>query len=533
MDDEGQGPESLSVNMGWPGEDDESQRDPRPGSADGPGEVPEAAGHAAPIDPASDTEHAGTLRRRRPPPLSASPAGRTNEVPSAPSSRPLPGAPDGSLARRIDDLTGAVTSTTARIDTLTDAMVTLRGFVNERMGDVGDVVARSQTQLSHELEEGARRIDRVATAISTEMATIAQRLSEQVESNSDRVGADVSALSDSVADALSQVADRLEQVALNNQGQQDVVESVAQAFDDVAARLDDLDSSDRSRHERLIGAVEDLRSKRGQSPPADLEPVTGGLERIETLIEALVDAADNSTSTEATAVAAAVERLEGVEATMAGQINEAVTSVVRDLTETAERAADQIKAAVPPGTERSTLAAMARIEDRMAEMTRQRDEQDQATQEALDILEETLSRLASAQAEDLERILDTVENVPPPPAPPKPLALPLSAVDVQRLTRIEDELRKVNRQPKSGILPSDVDSTALEQMAALGNQVEALRRRMAIRGRSETPGLNAITLEAIAEAVVARLSPSSAGPAQAVPAKRAAKKASPAKRTAK
>lgn len=482
---------------------------------------------------------------------------------------PAVGSSDGSLARRVDDLTAAVASTTTHLDTLTDAMVTLRRFVNERMGDVGDVVTRSQTQISHELEQafsraqaqtttqldealhqartqmteslegaalnagedGARHIDRVATAVSTELATIAQGLSDQVDATSERAGADISALSESVADALSQVADRLEQVALNNHGQQDMVESVAQALDDVAVRLDDLDSSNRSRHDRLIAAVEDLRLKRGT--PVDLEPVTRGLERVETLLEALADAAASTDSRDETAAAAAVERLEGLEASIGARFNEAVTGAVRDLTETAERAADQIKAAVPPATERSTLAAMARIEDRMAEMTRQRDEQDQTTQEALDILEETLGRLASAQAEDLERILDTVENVPPPPAPPKPLALPLSAVDVQRLTRIEDELRKVSRQPKSGILPSDVDSTALEQMTALGNQIEALRRRMAIRGRSETPGLDASTLEAIAEAVVARLSPSSAGPAQAVPAKRAAKKASPAKRIAK
>ncbi len=580
MDGEGEVPEDLNVSLSWPGDDEaDTQRALRRKSAaeERAAELPEPAPVAAapepppPIDGPSEISWATNLRRRRSPSATDRP-GATSPLTRASSSEQASaaGGAQMSLAGRIDGLATALASTTARIDTLTDAMVTLRGLVNERMGDVGDVVTRSQTRLSHELEQafdrvqaqtttqldealrqarsemtknledaaataggdGARHIDKVATAISSELANVAQRLSDQVGGTSERVGADVSALSDSVADALTQVADRLEHVALSNHAQQDIVESVAQALDDVAVRFDDLDSSSRSRHERMIAAIEDLRLKRVQSPPVNLGPVTTGLERVETLLEALVESGDG-TADRVTAAAAAVERLEGMEATIGDQFNEAVTGAVRDLTETADRATDEIKSAIPPVTERSTLVAMARIEDRMAEMTRQRDEQDQATQEALDIVEETLSRLASAQAEDLERILDTVENVPPPPAPPRPVPLTLAAADAQRLTRIEDELRKVNRQPKSAIMASDVDSTALEQMAALGNQIEALRRRMAIRGRSETPGLDASTLEAIADAVVARLSPTALGPARAVPANRATKKAPVAKRTAK
>jgi hypothetical protein len=606
------------------------------------------------------------------------------------------------VVERIDDLAVAVASTTSRMDTLTDAMVTLRGLVNERMGDIGDALTRSQTQfardldeaittvvnrvatpggtdlgealdqtqvqvsqdlerlltraqgqvteqlneallearsqaiqevaeattdaLEHQLaaainrleaqadrrvanddrrfeqtttslkaavtagEEGARHIDKVVTALSSEVAAIGQRLSDQVDAASSRsladlaalgehlgvlvegltetnradvtaafrrltnevmtavtgtgdesarhaqqVSADIAALSESVADALARVADRLEQLAVNNHDQQDVVEAVAAALDDVAARLDDLDASNRARHDRMLTAVADLRSKRGQAPPVNLEPVTSGLERIETFVEALVDASDDSAEA-GQAVTSAVDRLTALEATIADRLGDATTAVVRELTEAAERAANQIRTAAPPVTERSTLAAITRIEGRMAELTRQRDEQDQATNEALEAVEETVSRLASAQAEDLERILDTVERAPDSPGV---TAVSLAPGDTDRLDRIEEELRKLSRQPRTAGVAAGIDDSAAEQMANLSNQIENLRRRLAVRGRPLAPALDAATLDAIADAVAARLVPGAAtGPpsgsaAKAAPAKRAPAKRAPAKARAK
>ena len=248
----------------------------------------------------------------------------------------------------------------------------------------------------------------------------------------------------------------------------------------------------------------------------DLGPVTGSLDRIETFVEALVDATDGRS--DAGPIVAAMERIEGLEGTIADQLDEAAVKAVRNLTDAADRAANQIKTALPPVTERSTLAAMTRIEGRMAEMSRQREEHDEAAQEALDALEETVGRLASAQAEDLERILDTVESAPAP----QPATLSLSAPDAERLARIEEELRKLGRQPKATGVAPDIDGTALEQMASLGSQIEALRRRMAVRARPQAPTLDAETLDAIADAVAARLAPGS-GPSEA-PVKRAPRK---------
>lgn len=708
MDGEGQAPEDLSVSLSWPGDDqEEPHREP-------------TAKEPASNDPPPESGPRGLWRRRGPaapshessatpsdtPPVPPTPA---PPVPAARQPAPSVGGSDASLARRIDELVAGMASTTGRIDTLTDAVVTLRGFVNERMGDVGDAVTRSQTQITREVgdaldraqsqitreldealahlpaattpdfgealervhlqitqdlertfarihgqttkhldealiearsqstrdlvdatteaqaetarqltagldrlesqttrrganddrryeqtaaamkaavaatEDGVRRIDRVGSAISTELATIGQRVTDQVEVTSttglselaalgehlsaridgvtetsradlatatrrltnevlsavtatgtesrehaERVSADISGLSESVADALTQVAERLEQLALNNHGQQDVVEAVAQALDDVAARLDDLDSTNRSRHERTVAAIADLRSKRSQPPPVDLGPVTSGLDRVETFVEALVDAADDRAGTRDTLIAA-VERLEGLQTTIADQLDQAASRAIGNLTDAAERAANQIKTAVPPVTERSTLAAMTRIEGRMAEMSRQREEHDEAAQEALDAMEATVGRLASAQAEDLERILDTVENTP---APPDPATLTLSAADAERLARIEDEIRKLSRQPRATSVSPDIDGTALEQMASLGNQIDALRRRMAVRARPQAPTFDAEALDAIAEAVAARLATtSSPGPTNAAVKRSPRKSATPRKST--
>ncbi|MDQ2724803.1 MAG: hypothetical protein M3Y36_04830, partial [Actinomycetota bacterium] len=131
-----------------------------------------------------------------------------------------------------------------------------------------------------------------------------------------------------------------------------------------------------------------------------------------------------------------------------------------------------------------------------------------------------------AQAEDLERILDTVESAPANKEPP---TVALSTTDAERLARIEDEIHKLSRQPRPTAGGPGADATALEQMASLGNQIEALRRRMAVRGRPQSPALDAETLDAIAEAVAARL----ASPAGAAPTKARAKPApdSPRKAT--
>lgn len=684
MDGVDKAPEDLSVNLHWPGDDEEAISRPRRRDPDvtdesaratetdkmAPSDVP------SPNPAASVVDEARGLRRRSPtasPPASP----RAPEDPSPPPTSPpalTPGtgqaisgpptttlavqavSPD--LAERLDDLAVVISATTSRMDTLTDAVATHRGYVTEGMRDLSDALTRSKNQITSDLErtlsrvqaqiakqideaiveartqttrdldegaaktqeqtarhlaavldrlesqaarrtasderrqeqiaatmktamttgeESARRFDKVASGISTELATIGQRLSNQVDmtnvarltdvaavgdqlgalieevtqatraevntanrrltndltatvtasgrdwrAHAKGVAADISLLGDSVADALAQVADRLELLASKASGQQDVIEAVTQALDDVATRVDDVDSSNRSRHDRILAAIGDLQSKRNLPPAVDLEPVTKRLDRLGTLVVALVDASEE-TPISADAFTQMTERLEGVEATITDQVGSATADAVRSLTEAAERAANRIQNAVPPSTERSTLAAITRVEGRLSELTRRREEHERTAKEVFDNIAETVSRLASAQAEDLERILDSVESIPEPAAPP---TVSLAASDAQRLAGIEDELRRLGRtQPATG---GDVDGAVLEQMATLGAQIDALRRRMAVRARSQGPVLDTEALDAIADAVAARLAPAGSRQPRATPPDRSADTVKPA-----
>ncbi|MDQ6946030.1 MAG: hypothetical protein M3256_07095 [Actinomycetota bacterium] len=618
MDGDGQAPEDLQVNLNWPGDDQpDAESGLRRRQDQGKPPPPETGAPTWELDAAPE-DLAPSLRVRR----SASPPAEqaTPELPDGPGVEQGAGSTrdlDPSIARRLDRLAASQAATSKRIDSLTDSTVTLRGFVNERMADVGDAVARSQTQITGDLGEAAsdaqaqtarqiaeafdllqaqsarssvedqrrqeeataamqeglaanketvRRIERLSSAVSAELATIGQRLTDEVEAvctqnrselsglgeqlsaqvdataettradlaaisrrlstevetavastvvesrqKAEAVTADIAGLGESVADALAQVADRLERLAMTNSGQRDTAEAVTEALDDVAVRLDDLDSTGRARHDRIVAAVGDLRSKGSNVVPVDLGTLASRFERIDTFLVALMDANEDSTDNEEK-VTAALKRLEGLEATIAEQVSDAATGAVRTLTDAAERAAAQIKAAAPPMVDRSSLAAMTRIEGRMAELTRQREEHEHAAKGRLDNLEETVGRLASAQAEDFERILDTVENAPP-------ASVSLAASDAQRLARIEDQLRTLSRSPPVGA--ADGDGTAGEQMAALGNQIEALRRRMAVRARPQAPVLDANAIETIAEAVAARLT----GPGRSAPAKVPTKRA--------
>lgn len=681
MDGVDKAPEDLSVNLHWPGDDEEvisrpRQRDPdvtdesaRATEADkmAPSDVP------SPNPAASVVDEARGLRRRSP--TSSPPASpRPPEDPSPPTPSPPALTPDTgqaisrppsdtlavqavgpNLAERLDDLAVVISATTFRMDTLTDAVATHRGYVTEGMRDLSDALARSKNQITSDLErtlsrvqaqiakqideaiveartqttrdldeamtkaqgqtaghlaavldrlesqaarrtasderrhehiaatmkkamttgeESARRLDKVASGVSTALATIGQRLSNQVDmtnvarltdvaavgdqlgalieevtqttraelntanrrltndltamvtangmEHAQRVAADISSLGESVADALAQVADRLELLASNTSGQQDVIEAVTQALDDVATRVDDVDSSNRSRHDRILAAINDLHSKRTLPPAVDLEPVTKGLDRLGTLVVALVDASEG-TPISADALTQMTERLEGVEATITNQVGSATADAVRSFTEAAERAANQIQNAAPASTERSTLAAITRVEGRLSELTRRREEHERTAKEVFDNIAETVSRLASAQAEDLERILDSVESISEPAAPP---TVSLSASDAQRLAGIEDEVRRLGRtQPATW---GDVDGAVHEQMATLGAQIDALRRRMAVRARSQGPVLDAEALDAIADAVAARLAPAGSRQPRATPLNQSADTVKPA-----
>lgn len=399
----------------------------------------------------------------------------------------------GQTARHLDE---AMMETQARVSEDIDAAVTRSQ--NQATSQLDEVTARWQAQSSRQADRlqqryeqttatiggmatnQDRRIDRLVEAVSAEVAAVGQQLSdqasvsattqqtelagvvkaietamvagqEQTQTGTAGLTADVTALTDTVADALVQVADRLECLVQRNTGQEDMVEAVADALDDLAGRVGELDQAGQSRHDHLMALIGEVRSARSDQS-VDLGPVTTAL------------------------------------------ANEAVQA----LNAAGEQVAEQIRAAATPPAGQSSVTAMTRIEGRLSELTRQREENEQATRATLDALETTVGRLASAQAEDLERILDTVEGL----ATPADIPASQSEGDSQRLVRIEAELGALARQP-APVLPADTESAVGEQLASLGSQMEALRRRLAVRAR--TPALDDDAIDALADAVAARL----------------------------
>lgn len=655
MDGEGQTPDDLRVSLSWPGDENAPERVQReePSGAEAasavsqppklpvPVEEPVPAGQdeGAPEQPYLPEETVSGLRRRRPveSPRDSRPAPAHAPQPAASTPAPSMAAgltsPDSSLSGRVDQLIVEMVATQARVDTLTDAMTTLRGLVSERMADLGQVLSHSQSQITQEmretlaqapgpafrdvertlegaqeriardvdkalarlqaqsaryldeglteiqeriaqdidaavtrsqnharsqLEEAAarwqaqssrqadrlqqryettaatieslattqdRRADRLVAEVSAEVAAFGQRLTDQVSAAAtaqrtelagtvDRLGdnmetamaasqeaartgnermvADIATLTETMADALSQVADRLERLAQSNTGQEDVVEAVADALDDVTGRVDDLEQAEHSRHDRLMALIGEVGTATDDRT-VDLRPVTAALANIEVSVEALTQSTEDDRG-----VAGLVERVEALESSLADRFDRTTTEAVRALSSAVEQAAEQIKTASPRPVDLSSVTAMTRIEDRLSELTRQREENEQATRATVEGLEEMVARLASAQAEDLERILDSVENFTAPAETP----VSLVGVDAQRLARIEAELG-VLAQQRPPTLSAETESVVGEQLASLGTQLEALRRRLAVRAR--TPMLDDDAIDALADAVAARL----------------------------
>jgi len=204
---------------------------------------------------------------------------------------------------------------------------------------------------------------------------------------------------------------------------------------------------------------------------------------------------------------------------MEGASTVAVESIEAAVNEAIDRAVGQFKDLAPPVVDRSTTAALTRLEERIAALTLQRDHHDRETKTTLEVLEETVGRLASAHAEDLEQILDTIEATATPAVTAEP-------ADEERLARIEEAIDTLVGLPKT---TEELTDSVAEQFVAFNAQMEAVRRRMSVRARA-TVTLDDTTLASLADLVATRLAHANpagrtqaAGPAKPVPPTRKAR----------
>ncbi|MGI8751449.1 MAG: hypothetical protein ACR2MN_03915 [Acidimicrobiales bacterium] len=346
----------------------------------------------------------------------------------------------------------------------------------DRISDNLTMVTKQITEALTASDKAVRRVERLCSALSVEVAEVGQSISDQVaqvssattEKGTGKTTASTKAMGTSAATSAA-------------------LTSISRKLDGLAASV--ADASDRPAVTSTDGLEEVV------------EGTADAVTRIETLVEALIEASDARPTDISEQSARTLERLGlTVGARFEANTTNAVEAIDTSINEAIERAVSQFKEMAPPVVDRSTTAAVTRLEERVAALTRQRDEHDRETKATLNGLEETVGRLASAQAEDLERILDTIEAAAPPTPPPE-------RPDVIRLARIEASIADLAKEPTGS--KHSVDTVA-QQLAAVSKQLEALRRRLPLRGRAAAAGLDERSLSVLAALVAEHLQASAA-----------------------
>ncbi|MDQ2754763.1 MAG: hypothetical protein M3R71_04350 [Actinomycetota bacterium] len=464
----------------------------------------------------------------------------------------------GTVATKLDETIGMLS---ARLDHLGNRMG------QEFALSTQEVVAAVTTS-GDQLGEGIEALEESTAVALNQVATRLERLAHVAD---DRANATVTLLDvvkdlDEKAGAASDQASRT-QAAVESVGRQ--VESLADrpepapvalepvlaaiaAVQDHLQTLADQPDPDPVNLQPILEAIADASGRvddlsgRPEPEPVDLVPIQVVLRRIEALVEALADRSDPN-PTDMTPVLDAINDLAGRPDEVAASLD-GIRSQLSAVAETAsslihsapdkdtleakldgittslkalspkDEQLDRIEAAVasPPSTER-VAATLERLERAVSTSTASRRNKEDATSAGVARLEETLERLTAAQAEDLERILDTMEDLAPTAAGDGPRR------GSETLTRLEEAVTELLSRPApAGGGPGDSEPVA-QQLRALTDQVEALRRRIALRARPAA-AIDDATIAAVADAVAARLAApnppgrtSSAGARRAIP----------------
>lgn len=267
------------------------------------------------------------------------------------------------------------------------------------------------------------------------------------------------------------------------------INAVTWKLDALAADQKDLASAISGLVNRLDGL--DQRAHSQGAPPVDLSPTVNGISRLEAKVGSLL-AGDNPADEEHR-VALVMRRLEQLEATLTARLAHNAAAV-RTISEAIERPAAQVPHP-PPSPDRVGLAAVTRLEEHMGRLSRQL-ERTGIENGPVDEVLKTVSRMAFAQAEDLERILDRVERIGQLIAENTDRAVRLSRLDQDRMTRVETALLALGGQQARASIG--------DQVEALTEEVHALRHRLVMRRRAGQPDDSDATGE-LADTIVARL----------------------------
>ncbi len=464
-------------------------------------------------------DEADAHARRRPLLTVEAEADEDDEDESDAGSRPRVSTQELILAGRSDSLQAALASIALRIDALTSTTSTFRNLVSDRITDYAEQVGRLAANAAGDLDDyrhlHERALEQIRRSVGEAEDNI-RRLGRTVGDLDSKVGALVGAVRES-GDAVDQISTERDQVS----------DALLQSL----GRIED--------------ALSDLTEGKGAT----------GFARFGEMVSALTGERDRQnavwTQLEAAVVALADDREH--ESDVIVRLERAVTEMTigreRGLAKSLARLegrVDEVASAMTGLTGDDLAATLSRLDTRLKEMTTELVVgRDRETARALAQLSAQVDGIAGLVAEgrtDLSPIEARLNRLARNTAPPAPIDLtelyarfddlsaavahqsavdldPTWATAMQRLERLLPSLESL----RSGSTGSDrmaggrPETPAslqdrrelLERFDQLGQQLseqlEALRRRIALRARPGGSGMDEATIAAIANAVVARL----------------------------
>lgn len=352
----------------------------------------------------------------------------------------------------------AFASIAIRLDALSSATTMLRTVVNDRLSDYSERVERAQSAGGREFEDQRRLQERAWSDIRTALSASEEALSV-------------------LKRASAGLLDRLAEFDANQESR----------LDKVSEHIEQLDKT-----------VNSLVTK----PAVDVTPVIEGLATLQAQLGPAFRAA---TEPDRAAFAALLDKVSVIDTNQEARMDRVSKHI--------EQLANAVFAlsAKPEIDLAPIIEGLGAVPDSTDIFTAVAEE-----------LQQSLERQAAAQAEDLERMVDTIEDlgrtvaaaiVPPAPDPTPDLlaglqrladkidTLPQPAPDV--VAGLQHLADKIDTLPRAAPGPPPDLLAGLQDLA---DKVESLRRRIALRARQE-PLLDEAAIDALADAIASRLAP--------------------------
>jgi uncharacterized protein YoxC len=450
-------------------------------------------------------------------------------------SRPTVTTQELILAGRSDSLQAALASIALRIDALTSTTSTFRNLVSDRITDYAEQVGRLATSAAGDLDDyrhvHERALEQIRRSVG-EAEDNVRRLGRSVGDLDSKVGALVAAVRET-GDAIDQISSERDQVS------DTLVRSMERVEDALSEITEGKGATSFARLGDMIAALAGERDRQNAAF-SQLEAVVvaladdreHGADVLVRLERAVNDMTVGRERGQAKALSRLEARLDEIASAMAGFSGEDVAGTLSRL----DNRLKEMTTELVVGRDRETARALAQLSaqvdgiaglvaegrtdlspiearlNRMARSTTQAPPVDLAELYArLDELADVVAQHAGPDVSELQGWLDQLADRASPD--------PTWATAMQRLERLLPSLEGLRAGSGTGrgeTAASIQDRRELlERFDQLGQQLseqlEALRRRIALRGRPGGPGLDDAAIAAIADAVVARLSEGSSG----------------------